>query len=220
MPVYMLMFPFLVTTAYFALMNIPGLPEDTAFLAVAQAHLPPWLLGLIAGGVALTAVLVVSVNALAIAGLFSKNIYRAARPKASEGELILCVRAATFLALAVGALLAIKLPTLLANVIKMSYIGMAQLLVAFVFAFFWRKATPAGIAAGMAAGFIFLLCNWHSATVLGLNKGCAALAVNFAAAFLASHINVRRTRAPERYDEYAASDHWTFEQKPQEPSKA
>jgi SSS family solute:Na+ symporter len=208
MPMYMLMFPFLVIAAYFALINLPGLPKDTAVLAVAKAYLPQWLLGLIAGGTALTAVLVVSVNALSIAGLFSKNIYRVIKPRASEKELILCVRAATFAALALGALTAIRLPNLLANILKMSYVGMAQLLTAFIFAFFWKKATPLGIICGVAAGFAFIIGAWGLDSVWGVNKGCAALAINITVAAAVSLSGALQTRAPERWGEYAKASGW------------
>ncbi|MDR2198376.1 MAG: sodium:solute symporter family protein [Deltaproteobacteria bacterium] len=210
MPVYMLMFPFLVLAAYFALVNLPGLEKDTAVLAVAALYLPEWLLGLIAGGVALTAVLVVSVNALSIAGLFSRNVYRVLKPRADERELIVCVKAATFLALAAGALAAVKFPNLLANILKMSYSGMAQLLSAFVFAFFWKRATPLGVVAGICLGFVCLALFWNQPSFYGVNKGCAALAVNFAAGALVSLTGIRQTRAPERYLEYARSTPWTF----------
>jgi SSS family solute:Na+ symporter len=212
MPIYMLMFPFLVIAAYFALINLPGLEKDTAVLAIAQTYLPAWLLGLIAGGIALTAVLVVSVNALSIAGLFSKNLYRVIKPSASEGELIVLVRIVTFLALTVGAVTAIKFPNLLANILKMSYMGMAQLLVAFIFAFFWKKASPAGVFAGIVAGFVFLICAFNQSAIYGVNKGCVALIINLAVAFAVSHANIHKTRASERFEEYRNTSPWTFEE--------
>jgi SSS family solute:Na+ symporter len=213
MPIYMLMFPFLVLCAYFALINLPGLPKDTAVLAVAATYLPKWLLGLIAGGIALTAVLVVSVNALSIAGLFSKNIFRLIRPKATDNELILCVRIITFLALTIGAVTAIALPNLLANILKISYMGMAQLLVAFIFAFFWKKATPLGIVSGIIFGFLILLFAWNMDSFHGVNKGCVALLVNFAVALLVSFLTGTRGNAPERYEEYKATTPWSYEPK-------
>jgi SSS family solute:Na+ symporter len=211
MPIYMLMFPFLVFVAYFALMNLPGIEPDTAMLAVAASYLPSWLLGLVAGGIALTAVLVVSVNALSIAGLFSKNVYRVIRPEAQDKELIFCVRLVTFLALALSAVNTIKFPNLLANILKMSYMGMAQLLVAFAFAFFWRRASQVGIMAGILAGFVVLVVFWDHDTVMGINKGCVALAANMAVAALVSPLRLIGSNAALRYEEYHRTTPWTFE---------
>jgi SSS family solute:Na+ symporter len=81
MPLYMIMFPFLTIAAYYAVATIPDLPnKDFAFLAIAVNTLPEWVIGLIAGGGALTAILVMAISALCVGGLFSKNILGVIKP--------------------------------------------------------------------------------------------------------------------------------------------
>lgn len=81
MPLYMIMFPFLVIAAYYAVAQIPDLPnKDFALLAIAVDTLPEWTIGLIAGGGALTAILVMAISALCVGGLFSKNILGVIKP--------------------------------------------------------------------------------------------------------------------------------------------
>ncbi|MDR1359809.1 MAG: sodium:solute symporter family protein, partial [Deltaproteobacteria bacterium] len=46
MPLYMYMYPFLVLTAYFVLITVPGLSNaDEAFMALVARELPSWLVG-------------------------------------------------------------------------------------------------------------------------------------------------------------------------------
>lgn len=57
MPLYMIMFPFLVIAAYYAVAQIPNLENsDWSLLAIAVDTLPNWMIGVIAGGGALTAI--------------------------------------------------------------------------------------------------------------------------------------------------------------------
>ncbi|MGL4208680.1 MAG: sodium:solute symporter family protein [Candidatus Adiutrix sp.] len=211
MPLYMIMFPFLVITAYFALISVPDLERaDYALLAVAITYLPPWLVGLIAGGVALTGILVICVNALTIGGLFSKNILLIFRPQISQQTLINTVRIVTGVTLLISGALALFSPNLLATILTMAYNGMAQILVAFAFAFFWKKGTKEGIVSGMITALMFLLL-FEGALPFALNKGLCALLLNVAVAVPVSLM----TKAPElavaRFEQYQKTTPWTFE---------
>jgi SSS family solute:Na+ symporter len=224
MPLYMLMFPFLVICAYFALVNFEELSHDTSLFAVITRYLPQWIVGIIAGGVALTAILVISVNALAIAGLFSKNFFKVLKPKASEKELILTVRIVTFVSLALSAILAIVFPDLLANILRLSYMGMSQLLVAIFFAFFWKNASPLGIVVGLVVGLVLGLLYQLFETIhgqlFGIPGGLISLTINFMFAIIFSQIPVCGYNAVVRFYEYKAVTPWTFLKKSQNAEKS
>lgn len=88
MPLYMIMFPFLVIAAYYAVAQIPNLENsDWSLLAIAVDTLPNWMIGVIAGGGALTAILVMAMSALCVGGLFSKNIMGVIKPDLEEKKM-------------------------------------------------------------------------------------------------------------------------------------
>lgn len=179
MPLYMIMFPFLIITAYFALISIPGLAKpDEALLAVVVQNLPGWVVGMIAGGGALTAILVMAMTALCVGGLFSKNILGVMKPDMQESQMVWWTRAATGIFLFFSVLLTLFFPQLMAGVITLAYSGLTQTFAAIFLGFFWKRATKSGIAAGIICGVatLFLI----TTAPLGLNKGFIALFVNFA----------------------------------------
>ncbi|HBQ85305.1 MAG TPA: symporter [Syntrophomonas sp.] len=177
MPLYMIMFPFLIITAYFALITIPGLAKpDEALLAVVTQNLPGWVVGMIAGGGALTAILVMAMTALTVGGMFSKNILGVMKPDMQESQMVWWTRAATGIFLFFSVMLTLYFPQLMAGVITLAYSGLTQTFGAVFFGFFWKKATKMGIGAGIIAGvasiFLITTAPW------GLNKGFVALFIN------------------------------------------
>ena len=203
MPLYMIMFPFLVITAYFALLSLPGLERaDYSVLAVAKTYLPGWILGLIAGGIALTGTLVICVNTLAIGGLFSKNMLQVIKPDVSERAMVLSTRLITAVTLVAGGIMAIFMPNLMATIITIGYSGMTQLLVPFLFACFWKRANRLAIVAGMAVAIAFLFF-YDGATPWALNKGFCALILNFAVAIAVTLLTQPQTTAMARFEELA-----------------
>ena len=202
MPIYMLMFPFLVISAYFALLSLPGLEKpDYAILAVAMTYLPAWVVGLIAGGVALTGTLVISVNALAIGGLFSKNVLQVVKPNASQRAMVGAVRVITAIVLVLGGIMAIYMPSMMATIITIGYNGISQMLVAFVFAFFWKRGNKEGIVAGMLVAIAFLFF-YTGAMPFALNKGFCALILNFMVAVPVTLLTRPADSAVARFAEF------------------
>lgn len=205
MPLYMVMFPFLVVTAYFALISLPGLERpDYAVLAVAVGYLPEWVVGLIAGGIALTGTLVICVNSLAIAGLFSKNLLQVIKPGVSQAALVRSVNIVTGLAILAGGYMALSRPNLLATVLTIGYSGMAQTMVAFIFAFFWKKGTKEGIVSGMVVALAFLLL-FKGTPPFGLNLGFCATLINLLVAVVVSLMTRPSDVAMDRYLEYQSA---------------
>ena len=201
MPLYMVMFPFLVIAAYYALVAIPGLEKaDYALLAVAVKHLPTWVVGLIAGGGALTAILVMAFTALSVGGMFSKNILGVIKPDMAQAQMVRLTQVATALFLAAGVIMTLYFPTLMASVINASYAGLTQPFVAIMFAFFWQKATKWGVGAGLVAGTVSLFL--MNTVPYALNKGMVALVINVVVAVVVSLLTKPDSVATARYTAY------------------
>ena len=75
MPLYMLMYPFLVIASYYAIsQNLHLASPNEAFFAAAIRLLPGWLLGLVAAGASLSGLLVLTGICLAIGPIVTRNL--------------------------------------------------------------------------------------------------------------------------------------------------
>lgn len=208
MPLYMIMFPFLTIAAYYAVATIPDLPnKDFAFLAIAVNTLPEWVIGLIAGGGALTAILVMAISALCVGGLFSKNILGVIKPDMKQKTMTNWTRVATGVFLVFGMLTALYFPALMANVITLAYGGLTQTFVAVIFGFFWKRATKWGVGAGIIAGVVALamIKNMMAVPWLGFNFGFWALLINLAVAVVVSLLTKPDAVAMKRFEAFRAA---------------
>lgn len=184
MPLYMLMYPFLILVAYYAVSSAPGLEEpNTAFFVGAVELLPAWLLGLVAGAAALSGLLVLAGLSLVIGGIVSRNL-APDLPGATQRRLVQAVVVVYLLA---GVLLTILAPTLMLALINTAYYGFTQFLPAWLGIFFIRRFTAAGIVAGIIVGDIAILVLYISGLTLGgINIGLVALLINFVVTFVVS----------------------------------
>jgi SSS family solute:Na+ symporter len=208
MPLYMIMFPFLTIAAYYAVATIPDLPnKDFAFLAIAVNTLPEWVIGLIAGGGALTAILVMAISALCVGGLFSKNILGVIKPGMKQKTMTNWTRVATAVFLIFGMLTALYFPALMANVITLAYGGLTQTFIAVIFGFFWKRATKWGVGAGIIAGVVALamIKNMMAVPWLGFNFGFWALLINLAVAVIVSLLTKPDAVAMKRFEAFRAA---------------
>jgi len=183
------------------LVAITGLEKpDYALLAVAVKLLPSWVVGLVAGGAALTALLFMAVAALSISGLFSKNILALIKPDMKDSELIWGARLMMALSLTAGVLLALYSPNLVANLLALGYFGFTQPVVAIMFGFFWKGATKWGILAGLVVGVaaIFLI----DTVPYALNKGAVALLINLVVAVVVSLLTKQDSEVVKRFEAY------------------
>src|SRR5208283_3249961 len=89
MPLYMLMYPFIIIGAYYTLITVKHLNNpDQAFMTLIRANTNDVLLGVVAAGGALTCILIIAVKTLSIATLISKNIIGHFRRSASDNQII------------------------------------------------------------------------------------------------------------------------------------
>ena len=77
MPLYTLTLAFIFFTGFAALLVVPGLADgDLALLTMVRKTFPAWLLGVIGGAGALTAMVPAAIFILTASALFAKNLFR------------------------------------------------------------------------------------------------------------------------------------------------
>lgn len=203
MPLYMLMFPFLTIAAYYAVANYPSLAKsDVALLAVAVDTLPNWVIGLIAGGGTLTAILVMAVTSLAVSGMLSKNVLNVIKPGLSTGTMANMTRIFVALFIIICMLITILFPTLLASVIMIAYAGSTQTFIPVIFGYNWKGATKVGVGSGIVVGLV-LVCLFKfgfMAVPFGLNFGMCALIANLIVAIIVSLLTKPDSIALRRFE--------------------
>ncbi|MDY0393718.1 hypothetical protein RWE15_03765 [Virgibacillus halophilus] len=177
MPLYMLMYPFLVVTAYYALVAIPDLDQpNNAFIASALALLPPWVVGLVAAGAALSGILVLAVIGLSLGGVVTRNLVH----KIPEKSQRKWVQIFVLFYLVISMFITVYVPQLMLNIIEMAYYGFAQFVPGLLAVFFFRKITPAGIISGIIAGTATaVVMHFNDINLFSINIGLVSLAVNF-----------------------------------------
>ncbi len=191
LPVYSLLVLFVIFAGFAALIIIPGLKgpsADQAFMLSIRQLYPPWLLGLVAGGGCLAALVPVSGQLLAAASIVAKNV---------AGDVFnVCTddRSRTWLTRVLVILLALfayalwfLLKVYLVDLLIYAYNGIVQFLPGTILAFGWRRTTAWGVGAGIVSGIgVLVASNWFGASLHGANPGIVALAINFAVTLVVS----------------------------------
>lgn len=204
MPLYMLMYPFLIVTSFFALVSLGKLKlPDEAFMAIVSHYVPSWLLGVVAAGGALTAILVLSVISLAVGGLVSKNLISVFAPKATNKQAVRWTNIVTALSLVFGILLTLFWPTLMLNVINMAYFGISQFFPGVVALLLWKRATKWGIGAGLLSGVVSVMVLYFGKIApYGLNQGIIAICINAVVLIAVSYLTKPDKEAEMRLEKY------------------
>jgi solute:Na+ symporter, SSS family len=176
MPLYMLMYPFLVLASYFAIaQNVPlGSPNEAFFTAVVRL-LPPWLVGLVAAGASLSGLLVLAGICLAIGPVVTRNLMPnmpETRQKASAKVVI-----ALYLLLSIGMTLAT--PNLMLTLINMTYYGVTQFFPGVIAIVFGLRVSARAIGSGLLAGQVLAVVLYVlNVDLAGINLGLVCLAAN------------------------------------------
>jgi solute:Na+ symporter, SSS family len=183
MPLYSLTLVFIFFAGFAAVLIVPGLTDgDLALLTVVRRSFPPWFLGVVGGAGALTAMVPASIFILTAATLFAKNLFRPlVAPGMSDDQVTRLARAMVIVLGLVSLALAVFGSTTLVSLLLVGYAGVSQFFPGVVLGLFWRRATTAGVFAGLAAGICaaVLLMLTHHDPVFGLNAGFVALCLNF-----------------------------------------
>ena len=178
MPLYMVMFPFLVVVAYYQLGTHVHLSSPNgAFMAAALQLLPGWVVGVVVAGASLTGLLVLAGTSLAIGPLVSRNLFGHVpeQKQRSAAQLVIV------LYLVMSIVLTLAAPGLLTTILNTAFFGITQFFPGMLAIMFFRRANPLAIAAGIIVGdvlsvaFFVLKVPTHD-----FNIGAVCLVINVA----------------------------------------
>jgi solute:Na+ symporter, SSS family len=190
MPLYSITMPLVIFVGLTAVMVLPGLGDSNlALLAMVRKTFPAWLLGVIGGAGALTAMVAAAIQLLTGATLFAKNLCRPILAPGMTDRSVGHLAKIMVLVLTVGAvLLTIRSSATLVSLLLLGYDGVAQIFPGVVLGLFSRRVTASGVFAGIATGIAiaaFLMLTGRD-PYMGLNAGFIGLCFNFAATGVAS----------------------------------
>ena len=178
MPLYMLMYPLLVFVAYYGVSHVPNLHKaDRVFLAVIRDLAPPWIVGLVAAGAGLAALIVLAGNALMFGGVFSRNLVPSMREARTSRGLNMVM--ASFLV--VTAVLSTFASSIMLTFLTLALALTTQLVPSWFGVMFFRKLTAGALSIGLVLGCGIVAIFFFTGQTLGsINSGLIALAANFA----------------------------------------
>jgi solute:Na+ symporter, SSS family len=194
MPLYMMMFPFLVVVAYYQLGTHAHLSSPNgAFMAAAVQLLPGWVLGIVVAGASLTGLLVLVGTSLAIGPLVTRNLFGHVpeQKQRSAAQLVIV------LYLALSIVLTLLAPTLLTTVLNTAFLGITQFFPGIMAIMFFRRANPLAIAAGIIVGDAFSVALYVMKVPMhDFNIGAVCLLINVAIIIGGSLLAGRRQVTP------------------------
>lgn len=176
MPLYMLMYPFLVLASYYAIsQNLQLASPNEAFFAAAVRLLPGWLLGLVAAGAALSGLLVLAGICLAIGPIVTRNLLPALpEQRQKHGAKIVIV-----IYLMLSIVMTLLTPNLMLTLINTTYYGVTQFFPGVMVILFSLKVRPLAIALGILSGQVLAIGLYIVQPDFGgINLGLISLAVN------------------------------------------
>lgn len=176
MPLYMLMFPFLVFASYYAISRGMKLdsPND-AFFAAATALLPNWLLGVVAAGAAMSALVVLAGICLVIGPIVTRNLV----PNLPESKQKTGAKAVIVLYLALSIVMTLFSSNLMVTIVNTAYFGVTQFFPGVLIIVLGLRIRGAAVAAGLVTGQVLAIAMYLAHTTFdGINVGFVALLAN------------------------------------------
>jgi len=206
MPLYNLTLPLLFFVGFTAILVLPGLKNgDMALLLTVRKTFSPWLLGLVGGAGALTAMVPAAMLLLTAGTLFAKNFFRPLfAPAMTDDSVAKLAKAMVVVITGLAMYLALYSSTTLVGLLLFAYSGIAQFFPGVVLGLYWKRANAAGVLAGIIAGVgtgMVLTFTKHD-PVGGLNAGFVALCVNLAITAAVSRMSAAQ---PNRFEEEVES---------------
>lgn len=177
MPLYMLMFPFLIATSYYAMIYLPNLADkpNHTFIATSIELLPSWMIGFIAAGAALSGFLLLSVISLAVAGLIVRNVI----PSIPEKSQRRWSQMSVLLYLLISMIITVVMPSLMLNLISTAYGGFSQIVPGIIAIIFFKKITAKGVMAGILVGItVVFIMYFGQINIYSINPGIIAVLIN------------------------------------------
>jgi SSS family solute:Na+ symporter len=185
MALYVIPLVLIIFAGCTAILICPGLANgDLALLTAVRKTFPPWLLGVIGGAGALTAMVPAAIQILSASTLLAKNVYRPFfAPEISDEGIGSVARFAVGVITVVALYLALNSSTTLVGLLILAYSGVAQFAPGIVLGITSRRVTGKGVLAGLLTGIAVagFLTFTHRDPFLGLNAGFIGLAFNLLA---------------------------------------
>jgi SSS family solute:Na+ symporter len=196
MPFYQIPILLVFMVGFTALLVLPGLKNgDMAFLELVHKTYPGWFMGFVGAAGAVTAMVPASVLVLFAATLLVKNVYQAAfAPAAGEKKILRLSRLMVLAIMAAALIFALRFPKALVNLLLIGYDGVSQFFPGVVLGLFWKRATGAGVLAGLVTGIgvaVVLVFGKHD-PFLGMNAGFVALLANALVTVVVSFLDGRK----------------------------
>jgi SSS family solute:Na+ symporter len=207
MPLYVMPLMLMIIAGCAAILISPGLANgDLALLTAVRATFPPWLLGVIGGAGALTAMVPAAVQILSGSTLIAKNMYRPYfAPDMSDEGIGRVARVAVVAITAVALYLSLHSSATLVGLLILAYSGIAQFVPGIVLGLCSRRVTSKGILAGILAGLAVagFLTFTHRDPFMGLNTGFVGLVANVLVLAVVSSVTPRE---PSGFDAAAPAN--------------
>jgi solute:Na+ symporter, SSS family len=183
MPFYSITMALMIIVGFTAILVVPGLRDpDLSLLTTVRKAFPPWLLGLVGGAGALTAMVPASIIILAAATSFAKNVCRPIfAPSMTDDAVGRLARIMVVLLGGISLYLAIYRSASLVSLVLLGYAGVTQFFPGVALGLFWKRVTKAGVFVGMVVGVMTVTSLALSQRDLpwGINGGFVALCLNF-----------------------------------------
>jgi SSS family solute:Na+ symporter len=182
MPFYVIPLILIIFAGCASILIVPGLGNgDLALLTAVRATFPPWLLGVIGGAGALTAMVPAAIHILSASTLVAKNVYRPLfAPDMSDEKIAGVARIAVGVITVIALYLALNSSTTLVGLLILAYSGIAQFAPGIVLGLYSTRVTSKGVLWGLLAGLAVAgyLTFTHRDPFLGLNAGFIGLVAN------------------------------------------
>jgi solute:Na+ symporter, SSS family len=201
MPFYVLPLFLIIFAGCAAILISPGLANgDLALLTAVRATFSPWILGVIGGAGALTAMVPAAIQILTGSTLLAKNVYRPYfAPDMSEERIAGVARIAVGAITVTALYLSLHSSTTLVGLLILAYSGIAQFVPGIVLGLYSKRVTGKGVLSGLLAGFAVAgyLTFTHRDPFLGLNAGFIGLIANF---FVLSVVSSLTAKEPNGFE--------------------
>jgi SSS family solute:Na+ symporter len=207
MPLYVIPLVLIIFAGCAAILICPGLANgDLALLTAVRKTFPPWLLGVVGGAGALTAMVPAAIQILSASTLLAKNVYRPFfAPGISDEGIGSVARVAVGVITVVALYLSLNSSVTLVGLLILAYSGVTQFAPGIVLGICSRRVTGKGVLAGLLTGIAVAgyLTFTHRDPFLGLNAGFVGLVFNLLVLAAVSSLTAREPNGFEPPGEVA-----------------
>jgi SSS family solute:Na+ symporter len=191
-PIYSLSYFFIILLGFAALLagiSPPDGDSNAVLIQFVATKYPAWAVGLFAGTACLLALVPGSVLLLTAGSLFSRNVVTPLLPGIGDRAALTVSRLSMIGFAGAAVWLTLGASRSLVEIGLSAYAAIGMLAPGVYFAFLWKRATAAGVMAGIVAGYAMLLPQaqpfWNAA-LPGWDHGLIAMIVNAIVAALVS----------------------------------